>query len=567
MDLRFIGDDVKICRIDKKDETGIVFRKLKLSRIYSGERYWHWKGTLFKGFRIKLDERINQHVVIVGESGSGKSNLSRLLIKELCSKGVRILLFDPHNEYVDLAEDISAELYDAAHSWINIMDIEGMNREEKSSEVTKMLKKTFHLGDVQSYLLYRCIWYAYHMAEQYGSTPNIRLLRSSIRAFIQKASGQELRTLESLERRLSLLDNGKKGREVSVSKAMEKNAIFLLSSLHTNESQSLYLEGMLKRIYSKMLMMEKADCGKICIVVDEAEKLGEDSIIGKIAAEGRKYGVGIIAIAQRAKSIDKDLRNNASVFISFCQREPEELNYVANFIAGGNESRRFIEVKKALRNLGCGFGIFSAFGDEPCIIKFKRAKRGRKRIEYILGNLLLEPLSSIQIHNVLSNEGYSEEEIGVALSRMLDERMIVSHEFGSGRVKGRWYLRPGINSPEHDLSVALISNAIGKSGIRNIIHNKPFGPDIIAFLDRGRIAIEYETGRKDIQKSISMLHSRLREYNKVLLIVNDGEIERYKLEGLNAVKASEFFEKDNRGIIDCLNSEAMESILYPQGHQ
>ena len=76
MDLRFIGDDVKICRIDKKDETGIVFRKLKLSRIYSGERYWHWNGTLFKRFRIKLDERINQHIVIVGESGSGKSNLS-----------------------------------------------------------------------------------------------------------------------------------------------------------------------------------------------------------------------------------------------------------------------------------------------------------------------------------------------------------------------------------------------------------------------------------------------------------------------------------------------------------
>lgn len=558
MDLSFAGDTMKNFGIKKKDDIGTIYRRLTLSRIYSGEQSWKWKRTFYKRFRLSLDNRINSHVVIVGESGSGKSNLARLLIKELHENGVRILLFDPHNEYVDLAETISADLYDAANSWINIMDIGEMNKEEKSSEVTKMLKKTFRLGDVQSYILYRCIWYTYHIAESNGSVPNIKNLMYSIRAFMRKSSGQELRTLESLERRLALLDNGKSGREVGISKAMEKNAIFLLSSLHTNESQSLYLEGMLKRIYSRMLLMEKSDSGRICVVVDEAEKLGEESIIGKIASEGRKYGIGIVAIAQRAKSIDKDLRNNAAVFVSFCQREPEELNYVANFIAGGNESRRFIEVKKALRCLRCGFGIFSSFEEEPRIIRFEIAKKGRRTIPYILEGALVSPLSEMHIYNLLSKEGYSDNEIESALSRMVEERSVVSYEIESGRLSGRWYLRSGLNSPEHDICVALISSVLKECGIRNYIYNKAYGPDIIAFYNGKRIAVEYETGKKDIEKSVAMLRSRMKEYDDVLLIANNKAVDEYVGKGLAAASISTLFEKNAGEIITLLMSSRME---------
>ena len=58
--------------IKKKDDVGTIYRRLTLSRIYSGEQSWKWKRTFYKKFKLSLDNRINSHVVIVGESGSGK---------------------------------------------------------------------------------------------------------------------------------------------------------------------------------------------------------------------------------------------------------------------------------------------------------------------------------------------------------------------------------------------------------------------------------------------------------------------------------------------------------------
>ncbi len=81
--------------------------------------------------------------------------------------------------------------------------------------------------------------------------------------------------------------------------------------------------------------------GRFYIVVDEAEKLEDSPTVARLVAEGRKYGIGVIAISQRAKALDKEIRSNAATIIAFGQREPEEQNYVANLIAGGNEYTGF----------------------------------------------------------------------------------------------------------------------------------------------------------------------------------------------------------------------------------
>ena len=93
-------------------------------------------------------------------------------------------------------------------------------------------------------------------------------------------------------------------------------------------------------------------------------------ILAKIAAEGRKYGFGIIALSQRAKEMDKGLRANSAMFISFYQREPEELNYIANYVAGGVEGSRFAEVKKAFQYallLRIGFVAEDLYGKEKAL--------------------------------------------------------------------------------------------------------------------------------------------------------------------------------------------------------
>ena len=51
--------------------------------------------------------------------------------------------------------------------------------------------------------------------------------------------------------------------------------------------------------------------------------------------------------------------------------------------------------------------------------------------------------------------------------------------------------------------------------------------DISAYINGARIAVEYETGRKRIEDTVSMLKGRLALYSKVLVFVNDAHFEAY----------------------------------------
>jgi len=53
------------------------------------------------------------------------------------------------------------------------------------------------------------------------------------------------------------------------------------------------------------------------------------------------------------------------------------------------------------------------------------------------------------------------------------------------------------NSAEHDIMVNLVSRHLSRMGVRNIVYNKAYGPDVIAFAEGGPVAVEYETGKKN----------------------------------------------------------------------
>src|SRR5690348_6074627 len=134
---------------------GSVRKELSLPRFIYGEfANWKWKSRFFKGFSINPLTATNPHIAIVGESGSGKSNLCRLLLGALASRNISFILFDPHNEYVEYAREFGAQVFDASYSGINPFDLEGLSEKEKSSEMTNLFKKVFHLGSVQGYVLY-----------------------------------------------------------------------------------------------------------------------------------------------------------------------------------------------------------------------------------------------------------------------------------------------------------------------------------------------------------------------------------------------------------------------------
>ncbi len=528
----------------KKDTEaiGTVRRNLRLSRIGRGIS-WVWKRPfplLGTTYRVNLNREINSHIAIMGESGSGKSNACKLILKRLNGQGIKTIIFDSHNEYVEMADDINARVFIAQYAGINILGLDGMNERERASELAEMFRRTFGLGSVQTSLLHRCILYTYNIIGSRGGEAAMSDLLYSIKVFMRRASKTEANTLDSLEKRLRLL--GSPNKTLKFDDVLENSSIFALSGLHSSDAQQAYIEGFLKRMYTKMLGMQKSDGIRICIVIDEAEKLIEGSSISRIMAEGRKYGIGIVTISQRAKGIDKSIRSNASTLIAFYQREPEELNYIANLIACGNELNRFIEVKKAMRELKKGHAIVvSSSRKEPSIVRFKlhtgeRTYFGHEVIEASKKGIRKEELVA-----AMQKKGFGYEDIRETAEKLLKEGSLKQCTIESGPNAGHWCISMAKNSAEHDVSVNLISRHLSSLGIRNYVYNSSYGPDVVAFMNSERIAFEYETGANSIESARKMLEGRKQKYARVIVVINDRHFERYGMEGIERYKASEFF--------------------------
>jgi hypothetical protein len=454
------------------------------------------------------------------------------------------MLLDAHNEYVEIANDVGAEVYDASFSGVNIFDLEGLSERERTSEITGMLKRVFRLGEVQSYVLYKCIAYTYRILQSKGRVPNIHDLLYCIKVFKRHASGSESNILEALEKRLLLIDTGTFTQSTSVSKLITNRSIFALSSLHTNEAQSVYMEGLLKKLYTKMLSMNKTDRVRFYIIIDEAEKLGESSIIRRLIAEGRKYGIGIIAISQRAKALDKEIRSNASLFVAFSQHEPEESNYISNFISNGNELNRFIEVKKAIRNLRKGSAVvLDSRYRNPKLVRFDLFKPGSRDPSYDVLELARKGIIKKELFETLSRRGFDAHEIADAVSRLIRRGTIRYHVITEGRYEGVWYITMPRNSAEHDVCVNLISKHLSVCGVNNVVYNNSYGPDITAFNNGESTAIEYETGFNDIERTRKMLETRMKRYRDIVVVVNDKCYEKYRLlNGIKLFRISEFLQ-------------------------
>lgn len=523
-----------------------IVRRLELKRIYLGNSAsWHWKKPLFKK-AFSIGKRMNPHISIVGESGGGKSNACRQLLKELCKNGANVTVLDPNSDYPGIADEIGAEIYDASKDVINIFDLEKMSEAERISELMQIFRKRLKLGYVQSSLLRRCISYTYWVMKPQARVPTLKDLLYTIKVFEKKSSGSELRMLGTLRERLSLLNTARFTRNLNLSEVMEGNSVFLLSSLHTDEAQSVYMEGLLRKIYSNMLSKGHSATQRY-IVIDEAKKLAESRILGRLCSEGRKYGIGIIAISQHAKEIDKEILGNSAIVLSFYQREPSELNYVANLISGGNELNRYIEVKKAIRYLRIGEAIvLDSKEKDPIIVSFEKSAGRPTSLNYHIISSSENGIRMEDLRESCYQMGFSEEETSAAMLRLKDNGLC-DYEIESGRMKGRWYISNPFNSPEHDLHVNLISKILSEQGIANEIYNSSYGPDIIAFSKGERIAFEYETGSKAREQMESMLESRRRKYNKIVVAVNDSNYGKYEgLEGIVLVRASGLFESDLR---------------------
>ncbi len=474
--------------------------------------------------RLDTERSMNRHIMITGESGAGKSNAAKLILKRLSEQGANFVVLDPHSEYVESAKDMRAQAYDASMHTINAFDLGGLTERERSSEITAMLRRILHLGDVQANVLYRCVEYTYWINGVKGTRPSMRSLIFSIKRFKANARNRpEANTLEALEKRLLAMSGDDFGRDVPMDRIMHGRSIFSLAGLHSAEAQSVYMESMLRKIYQNALVEGPGGRKRFFIAIDEAGKLQDSPVVARLVAEGRKYNIGLIAISQRAKALDREVRSNAATIIAFSQREPEEQNYVANMIAGGTEYNRLAEVRMAMRELPRGWALVQdAWDRRPKIVRCYRFIARTRDPSGRIMEMAKGAASKKELIEGLGKEGFSAEETVRAIAELVGSRRLEYHVVTERPYQGAWYISMPRNSAEHDISVRLISRYLSEHGVANKVYNNSYGPDVIAYSNGKRIAIEYETGSKSRGSTERMLAERSRKFDSVLILGKSG---------------------------------------------
>jgi hypothetical protein len=389
--------------------------------------------------------------------------------------------------------------------------------------------------------LSQCLWYTYRKAGARGKevtiltrTPTARDLLKEFDIFIRNArTPSEKNMLIHLKGRLSMLDNASFQKNyIDVRSLKHGINSFSLGTMKSEEMRLIYIHELLRRLYQGMKQNEKERGVSMYIVIDEAEFLinseGSGSeTISQLIGEGRKYGVGVILATHTAGSLSKQIIANASTFIAFYSREPTDVNYIANILSGGMQEKAFA-IKSRLHSLKVNEAmLISGRFREPAVFSTKKADlitqqpQPPTKNKDFAARLLELARNPIRLQQL-------QREVGAVSA---DELSSIGIESATSKMDGtdeQWCMsRKSAMSLEHEINVTKISEILSANEISNSIIDNANGPDISAYINGVKVAIEYETGRKRIEETVSMLKGRLAYYHKVMVFVNDAHFDSY----------------------------------------
>ena len=238
---------------------------------------------------INLHDAVSHHMALIGVTGSGKSFLAREIIKEL-QKDTKIICVDFTGEYI---------------------------KELASLNPVHLIKKD-RLPEVEEEIAKKET-----EASQRGGGNKSTILQ--YKKNIQTKLDEHIDTFIKSDNKISLFELP----ELS-------NTAFIL------EFTQMFLEGVFN--YAK-----KNEGQKICIVLEEAHTIiPETNFLGdlgdygstkalvskmsQIALQGRKYGVGLMVLAQRTANVSKTVLTQCNTIISFQAFDETSFTFLSNYI-------------------------------------------------------------------------------------------------------------------------------------------------------------------------------------------------------------------------------------------
>jgi uncharacterized protein len=344
---------------------------------------------------VDLNKVLTKHVSILAKSGSGKSYSAGVLLEEIMEEKIPLLILDPHGEYSSM--------------------VKPNNDDKKKLENIGLLPKGYK-DNIQEYSPETKI---------NGNCKPLRLSASSltpntlVHLLPAKLSNAQLGLLyaalqnktkidfDDLITRIDSEENNMKYTVINILDYLKNMEIFsgnptsLQELIRPGKASIINLKGIqpeVLEIVSYKLLKDLFDARKrgnippFFLVIEEAHNFAPErgfgevkssGIIRQIAAEGRKFGLGLCIISQRPARVDKNVLSQITTQMILKVTNPNDLKAISASVEGITA-----ETEKEIRNIPIGTTMLVGVVNQPLLVnvRTRKSKHGGVAID-VLGSV------------------------------------------------------------------------------------------------------------------------------------------------------------------------------------
>ncbi|MCL4326515.1 MAG: ATP-binding protein [Candidatus Thermoplasmatota archaeon] len=302
---------------------------------------------------VKIDSKlfIPHHILISANTGKGKSNLLKVMLWSIIEESnMGVIVMDPHGEY-----SASLEKHQLFNDRVRVYSAQQKNSAETLVINTDTIQPS-HFEGIMSFTDAQ-MDLAYILYKQIGNEWIRELFNDNnpfIKELINNRQVQPI-TVKTLQRKMMSqlgLKKNFKGKVFTNEPGVGENTInnivkhilngmsVIIDTSRLYENVEMLICGIVASniFVSQMNSMEDKgiqNLTPVAIVLEEAPKVigdatGGENIFKRIAKEGRKFGIGLIAVTQMASLIPKEILANMNTKIILGNDSASERSVIIN---------------------------------------------------------------------------------------------------------------------------------------------------------------------------------------------------------------------------------------------
>ncbi len=328
---------------------------------------------------LNINSIAQKHLSVLAKTGSGKSYTTGVVIEEMMKHGVTMVILDPHGEYASLAKpgkvDESNDFGVYPRGYGEVITEFSPNPEinpgsrrlsftfknMRPTDLLSMMKMSKRKSNVST------LESAMSRLEAVKGFFDIKDLIILLKKNEEDDVSSMIRNLEDLDRKGLFTDKGTRMDEI-VRKG--KTAIITLKGTPPD------VQGfVVNRLATALFELRKRNkIPPMILFAEEAHnfcpqqgKIESSEIFQTIASEGRKFGLGLGIITQRAAKVDKNVLSQCNTQIILKVTNPNDLRAIESSVEGITK-----DMTEEIQRLPIGEAIISGGGlSEPLIVDIR----------------------------------------------------------------------------------------------------------------------------------------------------------------------------------------------------